>query len=535
MTTIDGHGGEHAAAALTQAGVTDIFTLIGGHIFSVLDGAKKAGMKFIDVRHESAAAFAAEAYGKLARTPGVALTDAGPGVLNTTNAIASAYSNGAPMLLLCGRPPRSLWGMGALNEVNQHPIFEPITKRATSVASLEQIAQTVADGMAVAGTRHRGPVYVDLPMDYAMGSGTGTLEVPKVDVVETTDMTAVADLLGKAERPVLFLGSDVWADGAEQIARALAEKQQLPVFMNGMGRGIVPADHPLAFSASRGAAFKQADLVIVVGVPMDFRVGFGGVFANTTVVQLADHPSRVAAHVPSAATATGPLADLLGSLMDVATRDRTGWIGTLRDIETTRRAAFTADLANDSNPIHPARVYGSLVPQMARDTIVIADGGDFASYAGKYVDVFEPGGWLDPGPYGCLGTSAGYALAAGTLYPDRRIVVLLGDGAAGFSLADWDSLVRHQIDVTFVCGNNSGWVLEKEPMRLLYGYELLAELGTETRYDEVMKGFGGAGELVREPGDLDAAIGRALNASGPSLVNVITDGSISYPRGGSAS
>jgi acetolactate synthase-1/2/3 large subunit len=167
---------------------------------------------------------------------------------------------------------------------------------------------------------------------------------------------------------------------------------------------------------------------------------------------------------------------------------------------------------------------------MRRDAIVICDGGDFASYAGRFVDVYEPGGWLDPGPYGCLGTAPGYALAAGLLHPGRQIVVLLGDGAAGFGMGDWDTLVRFGIDVTLICGNNGIWGLEKHPMKFLYGYDVAAELRPETRYEEVMRALGGHGELVRTPDELGPALERAFSTPGPSLVNVLTDPEVAYPR-----
>jgi thiamine pyrophosphate-dependent acetolactate synthase large subunit-like protein len=531
----EGHGGEHAARALRARGVEQMYTLIGGHIFALLDGAARQGIDLIDVRHEQAAAFAAEAHGKLAREPGVVAVDAGPGVLNTVNAIASAQTNGSPVVLMAGRPPRALWGRGALNEIDQMPVFKPLVKETMSVEQTAEIPDATSRALVLAATRHRGPVYLDLPMDAQFGQSEAELHDPKQGAIATEgDAEAARHVLEQAERPVLFLGSDVWTDGADRSARDLAEKLRLPVLMNGMGRGILPVDHALAFSAARGPALQRADVVVVAGTPLDFRVGYGGVFANTKLIFLADHPSRLDRNVPLAAGAAGPLADLLGALMDVPQHDYGDWVAELRAIESERRTGYEKELRSDASPIHPARVYGELVPKLPRDAIVIADGGDFASYAGKYVDVYEPGAWLDPGPYGCLGTSAGYALAAGRINPGRRIVVLLGDGAAGFSLADWDSLVRHGIDVTFVCGNNAGWVLEKQPMRQLFGKEVAADLRPETRYDEVMRAFGGHGDLVKEAGELGKAVERALATPGPSLVNVIIDPEISYPRGGSA-
>lgn len=529
---VEGHGGDLYAAALRAAGAEHLYTLIGGHIFAMLDAAERHGLRTVEVRHESAAGFAAEAHGKLARRPGVALVDAGPGVMNAINTIASAASNGVPMVLTAGHPPRGLAGMGSLNETPQAPVLAPTVKHVVAVNATEEIGVRTLEAMTMASARHRGPVYLEIPLDATFARARVSIDVPSPAVDEADgDAEAAATLLADAERPVLFLGSDVWADRAEEAARALVELQRMPVIPNGMARGIVPSDHPLAFSGARGVALKRADLVIVVGTPIDFRLQYGNAFGSAKVVHLQDHPSRIARHVPLAAAAAGPLADLLGVLAKAPVRDRDGWIAELRAAEISKRESYASELCASQTPIHPARIYGELVPRVPRDALYIADGGDFASYAGKYVDVYEPGLWLDPGPYGCLGTSAGYALAAATLEPERRIVVLLGDGAAGFSMGDWDSLVRYGANVTFICGNNGVWGLEKQPMRNLYGREVGADLRPEVRYDQIMAAFGGHGYFVRAPDELGPSIEVALATPGPSLVNVVTDPEISYPRG----
>ncbi|MFA5891549.1 MAG: acetolactate synthase [Actinomycetota bacterium] len=528
---IEGHGGHHVAEALRAHGVDRIYTLSGGHIFPIYDGLHRRGMRIVDVRHELAAGFAAEAHGKLTRAPGVAALTAGPGVVNGMNAIVSASFNGSPLVVLGGRAPQVRWGQGSLQEMDHTPLLAPVTKRSETVFDTAEIGARTSAALDSAGLRHRGPVFCDFPMDVLFMEASVSAPVPAAveDASLDGDPQLAARLLSAAERPVLLLGSDVWADGAEVAARALVESARLPVFANGMGRGILPADHALAFSAARGHAFATADLVIVVGTRLDFRIAFGK-FGDAKVIHVVDDPSQVGHHAAPSAWIAGPIAAGLDALAGAGARVSEDWVGQLRAVETSKRESFASDLASTAAPLHPARVYGELVPRLARDGIVIADGGDFASYAGKFVDVFEPGGWLDPGPYGCLGISAGYALAAGLLYPGRQIVVLLGDGAAGFSLGDWDTLVRFGVDVTLVCGNNGIWGLEKHPMQFLYGYDVAAELRPETRYDEVMRAFGGHGEFVREPAELGPALERALATPGPSLVNVITDPAIAYPR-----
>jgi thiamine pyrophosphate-dependent acetolactate synthase large subunit-like protein len=527
---ITGHAGDLMAETLLRHGVDRIFTLSGGHIFPVFDGAHKRGIRLIDTRHEQSAGFAAEAHAKLSRRAGVAAVTAGPGVTNAMSPITSAFFNGSPAVFIGGRSPQMRWGQGSLQEMDHLPLVRTITKRAETVFDATLVPSETAAALATATTAHRGPTYLDVPMEVLFTHAEAEIPAPRATEPPVSgDLDGAVRALAAAERPVLLAGSDVWADGAEKALRDLAAAQWLPIFANGMGRGALPADHELAFSAARGHAFSHADLVIVAGTPLDFRLGFGS-FGEARVVHLADHVSAVAGHVTLAAAAGGPLARIFEGLATATPIDRDAWLKELRGVEESKRDGFIADLRNDATPIHPARVYGELLPRLARDGVVIADGGDFASYAGKFIDVFEPGGWLDPGPYGCLGISPGYALAAGLLEPDRQIVVLLGDGAAGFGMGDWDTLVRFGVNVTMVCGNNGIWGLEKHPMKFLYGYDVAADLRPETRYDEVMRCLGGHGELVHTPDELGPALDRALATPGPSLVNVITDPTIAYPR-----
>lgn len=530
---MNGHGGDFIAEALRVNGVDRVFTLSGGHIFPIYDGFKSRDMKIVDTRHEQTAGFAAEGHAKLSRGLGVAALTAGPGVTNGMSPLVSAFFNGSPLLMLGGRAPQSRWGQGSLQEMDHLPLVRDVTKFAETAFDTALVGKVTSGAIAAAIAPHRGPAFVDYPLDVIFNRADA--ETPVGTDTSTTpstlgDWEAAVRALAAAERPVLMIGSDVWMDGAEHALRRLAERHQVPVFMNGMGRGVLPADHALAFSAARGHAFNNADLVIVAGTKLDFRLGFGN-FGSAKVVHIVDDPSQIAQHVHLEAwVATSSLQHAFQALEDAIPGDRGEWIGSLQAVEAEKRAALESELHADSTPMHPARVYGELLPRLKKDAIVICDGGDFVSYAGKYVDVFEPGGWLDPGPFGCLGTGPGYALAAGLLHPGRQIVVMLGDGAAGFGMGDWDSLVRFGVDVTMVCGNNGIWGLEKHPMRFLYGYDVAAELRPETRYDEVMKALGGHGELARTPEELAAALDRALATPGPSLVNVVTDPGVAYPR-----
>ncbi len=541
---LSGHAGELAVAVARAHGVETMFTLSGAHVFPMYDGAVKADppMRLLDVRHEQTATFAAEATGKLTRRPGLAVLTAGPGVTNGISAIAQAQFAGSPMVVVGGRAPQNRWGSGSLQELDQPPIIAPIAKLARTIPTAGEVAAGMHEAFTAAGSSHRGPVFVDVPMDEFFNQGTGTL--PTVSASRGADpdpeaVEAVAALLAAAERPVLILGTDVWADGAEEAALELVESAGLPAITNGMGRGVIPGGHPLLVTKARGQALAGADLVVVAGTPLDFRLGYG-VFGGkdgatpARVVHLADSPGQVAQHAELAASASGDLTALLTGVRDVLDKlgrpDWSGWVG---DLQTGVRAAAERDaelLGAEADPIHPARIYGELVPRLADDSVVIGDGGDFVSFAGKYVEPKRPGGWLDPGPYGCLGAGLGSAIAARIARPSSQVVLLLGDGAAGFSLMDVDTLVRHDLPVVMVMGNNSAWGLEKGPMQMLYGYDVVADLAHRTRYDEVVKALGGAGETVTDPKEIGPALDRAFAAGAPYLVNVITDVDATYPR-----
>jgi acetolactate synthase-1/2/3 large subunit len=323
-------------------------------------------------------------------------------------------------------------------------------------------------------------------------------------------------------------------------ALRLVESLGVPALTNGMGRGVIPGGHPLLVTKARGAALNKADLVIVVGTPLDFRLGygvFGGKEEGSTpaqVVHVADSADQVSSHAQLAASVSGDLTSVFdGLLAAVDRRGRGDWGSWATELQDTVKLAAEKDaelLGAEADPVHPARIYGELVPRLADDAVVIGDGGDFVSFAGKYVEPKQPGCWLDPGPYGCLGAGLGAAIAARLARPSSQIVLLLGDGAAGFSLMDVDTLVRHNLPVVMVMGNNSAWALEKGPMQMLYGYDVIADLAPRTPYDEVVKALGGAGETVTDPRQIGPALDRAFAANVPYLVNVITDVNAAYPR-----
>ncbi|MFV2010529.1 MULTISPECIES: acetolactate synthase [unclassified Micromonospora] len=531
---IEGHGGTLALAAAQAYGVRELFTLSGGHIFPLYDAAHAADFPIYDVRHEQTAVFAAEAVAKLQRRPGLAALTAGPGVTNGISGLTSAFFNAAPVLVLGGRAPAFRWGSGSLQEIDHVPLVAPVTKHAATVAATDDVPAAVGAALSAALTPHRGPAFLDLPLEVVFS--TAEVTTPTADAVpvvepDPDEVARAARLIAAADRPVIVAGSDVYAGDAVAALREAAEALQVPVFTNGMGRGSLPPGHPLAFAKARRVAFGRADVVVVVGTPLDFRLSFGD-FGAAQVVHVVDAPSQRATHVQPAVSPAGDLRLILSAFADHSgdRADHTGWLADLRAAEEQARARDAAELAAESDPIRPSRIYGELRAVLDPDAVTIGDGGDFVSYAGRYLEPSVPGSWLDPGPYGCLGTGMGYAMGARLTYPDRQVCLLMGDGAAGFSLMDVESLARQKLPVVIVVGNNGIWGLEKHPMRAMYGYDVAADLQPGLRYDEIVGALGGAGETVTKAGDIGPALRRAFDAGVPYLVNVLTDPDDAYPR-----
>lgn len=516
-----------------------MFTLNGGHIWPFYEAARNQNMAVVDTRHEQTATFAAEAYAKLTRRPGLAVLTAGPGITNGVSAVTSAHFNGSPLLILGGRAPAMRWGAGSLQELDHVPILASVTKSAATVTDPEQVGHEIVTALTEAMTPHRGPVFRDFPLD-VFGPVTG--EVPELpsgfgrgQEPDPEALALLAAAITAAERPAFVIGSDVYFDGAEVELLAAVEHVRVPCFFNGLGRGMLAADHELAFLRTRALLKDRADLVVVFGTPLDFRLGFGR-FGEATVMHVVDAESQRARHV-QVHTVVGDHRRILAELAAYEPSDlgasrarHDEWIAELTNAELRATESERALLTAGGTVISPGRVYGELRARLARDAVVICDGGDFASYAGKLVEVQQPGCWLDTGPYGCLGNGLGYAIAARVVRPSSQVVVLLGDGAAGFSLMDVDTLVRHNLPVVMVVGNNGMWGLEKHPMQAIYGWDMACDLQPECRYDEVVRALGGGGETVTDPDQVGPALDRAFASGIPYLVNVMTDPADIYPR-----
>lgn len=529
--------GHQVIAAAERCGVQHLFTLSGAHIFPLYDACEKRpnAPRLIDTRHEQTAGFAAEATARLTRTPGFVAATAGPGVTNLVTPLTSALFNGAPLVAIGGRAPEYRWGSGALQELDHLPIVQSITKAAHTARTLDSVSTLSSEAFELADAPHRGPVFLDIPMDILFTpvadspSETKTTSTRQHSIeIGWDQMDTVVELLTNAERPIIIAGTDVWQAHADSQLIDLIETTCIPVIANGLARGVVPPSNPLLVTAARSFALKNADVVVVIGTPLDFRVNYGD-FNGARVIHVTDAPPPT---LPSGVTSIhGELPHSLAMITKTINRQVSSksWRDSLVD-ETRKARLANQNLMNADGPmIHPAGIYRELLPRLTDSTITIGDGGDFVSYAGKFIEPHRPGRWLDPGPFGALGTAMGYTLAAGLAFPADPLVVLLGDGAAGFSLMDVDSLVRHNIPATIVVGNNAGWGLERHPMRFLYGYDVLANLNP-SRYDLVVEALGGAGETVTEQSDIGQALDRAMSSGVPYLVNILTDPEVAYPR-----
>jgi len=536
--TDSGNAGELIALALKRAGVSHLFTLNGGHIWPILTGAAEHGIRVIDVRHEQSAAFAAEGWAKVTRQCGVAAVTAGPGVTNSVTMLAQAQSGDSPVFLIGGRAPMARWGMGSLQEMDHLEVVRSLTRKAVTLQSAEDAFATAAECMRTALSRRTGPVFMDVPIDVFFGAA----DLPEATEHLTADpgpppdpslVEKAARLVHEAQRPAVIAGGGVWWAHAEDELKALVEAAHLPTTVNGMARGVLPSGHPEFFARARGPALGEADLILVVGAQLDFRLNFGQppVFsdgARIVYLDVDDHRK----HRPAEVAMYGDLKAALAALAEAVrgAAPRTEWLARLRDAEAAARQRDETMTRSDSAPVHPARLIAEVDGYVDADAIVVGDGGDFVSFAGRLIERQRPGLWIDPGPFGALGSGPGYAMAAKLAHPDRQVVLLSGDGAFGFSAMEFDTMVRHRIPVVCVVGNNGIWALEKHPMQKMLGLSVAADLGPATRYDRVVEALGGHGRLVERPDQIRPALDRAFESGLPACINVMCDPDAEYPR-----
>ena len=538
------HGGWLVAKILKREGVEVVFTLSGGHIAAIYDGCKREGIRVVDTRHEQAAVHAAEGWAKCTRTPGVAILTAGPGVTDGVTGVANAYLAGSPILVIGGAAPLSLWDRGALQEMNQIDLLRPITKWARTVHETARLGEYTASAFRQMLNGKPGPTFLEMPMDVLNNlADTDTLFDPgEPESYRYSGRTApdpdmvvkAATLLGKAQRPVIMAGTAVWWCDAAEPLRQLAERINAPVFLNGAGRGCLPPTHPLFFTSARRKALEGADTILAIGTRMDFRLNHGQpplipAEANVIWFDLAGEDVGV-----NRGAAVGLVGDvgLSMSQLTAATRqlNEGDWLAYIRTEERNALGRDGALMSSDAVPIHPMRLCREIRDFIDEDTTVVGDGGDIVSYGGRVINVYKPGYWLDPGPMGCLGTGTGFAIAAQIARPDRKVLILHGDGAFGLNGMEFESMVRQQLPVVSIIGNDGAWGQIKHPQKAILGHATAAELSPGIRYDKMVEALGGYGELVLKPEDIRPALERAFAAGLPACVNVLIDPNKPYSR-----
>jgi thiamine pyrophosphate-dependent acetolactate synthase large subunit-like protein len=542
-------GGELVARVLKGAGVRHVFTLCGGHILPIYDGCVKDGIGVIDVRHEQAAAHAADAYARLTRNVGVAIVTAGPGVTDAVTGVANAHAARSPLLLIGGAAPLGLRGLGALQEMEQVALLRPITKGSWSVAETRQIPEVLTTAIRVALSGRPGPVFVEIPVDLLLSTIEDRLAPIPTDYVHRTpaagDPAAIerlASLLAGAGRPVIMAGSGVYWDDAAAALAEFADVAGAPVFMNGAGRGALPAEHPLAFAQARGFALGQADVVVVLGAPLDFRLGYGRppTFAENARVGMVDcDPEELGRNRPLAVGIVGHIGRVLGQLTAALPAGGAArladWRARVAARESESRARLDAQCEAHDIPVSHYRWAAEIARHVTPDTIVVGDGGDVVGCASKIVRLHRPGQWLDPGPFGCLGVGPPFAIAAKLLHPDRRVLLIAGDGAFGLNGMEMETAVKFRLPITCIIGNDGGWGQIRNPQLSFFGEErAVATSLPTTRFDLLVEALGGRGVLVRDPKEIGPALERALSSDDVWCINVLLDPA-AYRRTGQVS
>ncbi|RMG65513.1 MAG: thiamine pyrophosphate-binding protein [Calditrichaeota bacterium] len=562
------NGGEIIARFLKAQGVRFLFTLCGGHIAPILVACQAAGIRVVDTRHEATAVFAADAVSRLTGTIGVAAVTAGPGATNTITAVKNAQLAGSPLLLLGGATATLLKGRGALQDIDQMALMKPHVKWQTSVGRLKDLLPALHTAVKKAREGVPGPVFVECPVDLLYppqlvrqwylkegGSGQGlrgrllhwylrrhvnrlfaggedgpveAIAPPAPRSPSRSALARFTTMLRQAERPVLLLGSQAMRlpELAAQLPAAL-EKLGIPVFLSGMARGLLGRNHPLQCRHQRRQALRQADLVCLAGVPCDFRLDYGRQFSRKAAygaVNINRKELRLN-RKPTLALAADPAAVLLqlAEQPGISAEKWTDWLSRLKENDRQREAEIDRMAAKTTDYLNPLALLRKVEAALPEDTILVGDGGDFVASASYVLHPRGPYGWLDPGPFGTLGVGAGFALAAKLCRPQSQVWLIYGDGAAGFSLMEFDTFARHRLPIVALVGNDGSWMqIAREQVELLG-----APTGTELArcdYHQVAQGLGGVGLCLSDLQQVGSVLRRAVQLAGgeqPVLINAL--------------
>ena len=548
MAQID--GGRLFAKALKKEGVEFVFTLNGGHIYNLYEGCVDEGIKVIDFRHEQVAAHAAEGWAKVTGKPGVAIVTAGPGVTDAVTGIANAFQAPSPMILIGGNAGITDHLRGGLQDFDSATFLKPVTKFSEQVKRVERIPEYVSIAFRHATSGVPGPVYLEIPIDIVGGVAEeedvkypGSYRTQAKAFGDPEYVKQVVDILHTTERPMVLAGSDVWWNDASEELREFVEMIDSPVFLNAMGRGSIPSDHPNLGSLGRRYGLVKSDTVILIGTPVDFRLGYGAdsMFPQSPrLIEIMIDGSKVGQNRDIDVGVVGDSKAVLRQIMDElrATGYKSPGKGWVEEVITEDQALKAADegmLNSDQSPIHPMRLMKELRDVLDRDATVIGDGGDIVTFAARVLNINEPGHWLDPGQFGCLGAGSGFAAAAQLARPGKQVCIVYGDGGFGLTGFDVESYVRFNLPIVSIVGNNGAWNqttqgVVRRGMRGIGTY-----LSQETDYAKIMDGMGGYGERVTDPEEIRPALERAFNSGKPALLDVVTDPDVAYASMGGRS
>jgi len=541
-TTIS--GGHLVAKALKAEGVEVIFTLCGGHIIDIYDGCVDEGIAVVDVRHEQVAAHAADGYARVTGKPGCAVVTAGPGTTDAVTGVANALRAESPMLLIGGQGSLSQHKMGSLQDLPHVDMMTPITKFAASVPHTARAADMVSMAFRECYNGAQGPSFLEIPrdildasvpLDQATIPEAGKYRASTKSIGDPADVEKLADLLVRAEKPCVLLGNQVWNARATDAAIEFVRTLNVPAFMNGAGRGTLAPKDPHHFHLSRRYAFNNADLILIVGTPFDFRMGYGKRLPKSaTVVQIDMNYSNVGKNRDVDLGLVGDPGAILTAVTQAASgrtgnkassSERKAWFEELRAEEDAAYQKRLPRQLSDANPIHPLRLAHEINEFLTEDSIYIGDGGDIVTFSGGVVQPKSPGHWMDPGPLGTLGVGIPFVLATKYARPDKEVVALLGDGALSLTGWDFETLVRFNLPFVGIVGNNSSMNQIRYGQIQKYG-EDRGRVGNtlgDVKYDEFARMLGGYGEEVREAKDIGPALQRARESGKPSLINVWVD------------
>ncbi len=526
-----GHGGELVARALAAQGVGTIYTLCGGHIAPIYDGCLNHNIQIIDFRHEQAAAHAADAHARLTRNVGVAVVTAGPGVTDAVTGVANAYQARSPLVLLGGAAPLKTKDMGALQEMPQVELFQTFTKASFTVESTAEIPVRLGDAFRLALNGRPGPVFIELPFDILFNIVDTPDDLRPVTVnVVAPPVAAVRRafaLLREAKKPLIIAGTQIYWDEAQQALRQWTDQTAIPVFTNGAGRGTLPMSHPHCFKASRSAALREADLVFLIGTPLDFRLKYGQKDWNPQgkLIRVENDPDELnrnrQADVAMLADARLAIEAFSEGSQGLRFDD---WLDRVRELEAEKSVDLESWKRLDDVPINHFRFAAAVNEFIDANTILIGDGGDIVGACAKVIDLTAPGQWLDPGPLGCLGVGPPFAIAAQHLHPEKKVLIISGDGSFGLNGFEFDTAVRFEYPIVSIVGNDAGWGQIRGPQVRMFGRDRAAATSlAPTRYDKIVTAMGGYGEHVTSPAELVPALERAFASGRPACINVVLD------------